>query len=369
MFTGKILTTMVAITTAVILLSQLNASSDIISDIYEPYVNHAMTIKEVTTCGKKCKAKNKKSGKKLTGHYPDSLFVSSYQLEPATVMGTGTVFQGNTESALSIQAMVNGQNPSSVSTAFANFETASGVVDEGYRENFDLTSSGSGCANGCTASPCGCDSGNNGYGQQNLMKPDYNALGTSDIALPMAGMTAYDLPAEDGDIMNAQGEIESVHCTSRLMYSTQTRYGSGSAVTDMIRGDIPICGSQPQSQTAASASDSLSTGAMFVLGGMDNNTSQLAAAQITASSGGSRTALGGVDAAYHVATDDRSPGCQSGQFCGLTGKDFLSTSANLYLDLEENNGTPSRTVRSSTALGEVSVDTGRPNVVTGYTNF
>jgi len=93
---------------------------------------------------------------------------------------------------------------------------------------------------------------------------------------------------------------------------------------------------------------------------LDNKNLQETAAQITGTSSGARNTFGGFNAAFHVENDDRT--------VGLSNNDFLNNSAKLYLDLEENNGTPDRTVRSSTALGEVSVDTGR-RVVTGYTNF
>jgi len=196
MFTGKILTTLVAITTAVILLSQLNASSEINPDIYEPFVNYPVRAVLETTCEPDCREKQhhggKKhhhggknhhhGGKKLTGLFPDTVFVSSKNLHPTTVMGTGTNFAANTMAGLNMQASINGQNIGNTDAAFSNFEAASGVVN-GVRENYDHKSKG--C--GCTSSPCGCASGDNGYGQQNTLPSDYTPFDTTAPSLQYLG--------------------------------------------------------------------------------------------------------------------------------------------------------------------------------------
>jgi hypothetical protein len=170
-------------------------------------------------------------------------------------------------------------------------------------------------------------------------------------------MTAYELPAGEAEVMDAQGEIQSVICRSRLMYSTQRRYGSG--VGDPIRGDIaPSSGCQTVSKTAARAADTLNAGAFAVMMGINNDTAQLTAAAISADTGAAVSTLGGMDLSEAVATDDYSP--------VLTNATFLRNSAQLYLD--ETTGTPSRTAAINTAFGEVGVETG-PFVVTGYTGF
>ena len=375
MFTGKILTTLVAITTAVILLSQLTASSEIIPDIYEPYVNYALRPVIEKTCEKACtKKRNHRhhghpghsghsghsghhghSGKKLIGHFPDTVFVANNNLQPSTVMSTGTNFQGNMVgmAGLGVQASVNSQSVGSAETAFANFETASGVVNESYRENYDNKNNSCGCG----ATPCGCDSGNNGYGMQNMPMQDYSPFEATAPALPVAGMSAYELPVGEKELMDAQGEIQSVICRSRLMYSTMRRYGSG--VGDPIRGDIAPMGCQTTSKTAARAADTLNSGAFAVMNGISSMSAQLTSAAITADTGAAVSALGGMDLSEAVASGPDAP--------VLTNATFLSNSAQLYLD--ETTGTPSRTTATNAALGEVAVGTSGQVVVTGYTGF
>lgn len=354
MFTGKILTTMVAITTAVILLSQLNASSEIIPDIYEPYVNYALRPVQETSCEKDCRStKRRRGGKKLTGLFPDSVFVSSKQLDPITVMGMGTKFSANALAGLNMQASINKQSIVNTDTAFANFEAASGVVDA--LENYEHKSK-KGC--GCGASPCGCASGNNGYGQQDTLPADYSPFDATGMTLPISGMTAYEVPAAPEDRMDAQGEIQSVICRSRLMYSTQQRYGSH--VGDRIRGDIAVSGCQTVSKTAARAADSLHAGAFAVMNGINAKTPQHTAAAIAADTGAAISTLGGVDLSEAVATSAIAP--------VLTNATFLSNSAKLYLD--QTNGTPDISTGVSTAFGEVVAQSGRtPIVITGYTGF
>ena len=149
--------------------------------------------------------------------------------------------------------------------------------------------------------------------------------------------------------MNAQGEIQSVICRSRLMYSTLRRYGSH--VGDMIRGDIPVTGCQTQSRTAATASDSLNAGAFAVMNGVDAETPQIVAAQISASTGGTISTLGGMDLSEAVSQGREAP--------VLSESTFLNTSAQLYL--EANNGTQPRAAGTNTARGEVAV--------VGYTSY
>jgi len=402
MFTGKILTTLVAITTAVILLSQLNASSEIIPDIYEPYVNYALRPVLSTSCEKKCHEKRHKlgnfsfecvkpsgengtytcrkinkpagkhkdkhghhtisyttyeqclkachshnrhkhhhRGKKLTGPFSDDVFVSSNQFEPTSVMGTGTSMYGNAVgmSGLGMQALANSTSPENTEAAFANYETAAGVVREDYREDYGNNDT---CTS-CRSSPCNCGSGSNGYGQQTMPANDYSAFDDISSTLPIAGLNSYSLPAGEKDEMNAQGEIQSVICRSRLMYSTLRRYGSH--VGDPIRGDIPVMGCQTQSRTAATASDSLNAGAFGVMNGIDAETPQLVALQITEGTGGAVTTLGGMDLSEAVSQGPSAP--------ALTESTFLNTSAKLFL--EATNGAQPRVLGTSGGGAEVAV--------------
>ena len=281
--------------------------------------------------------------------------MATQHLEPTTVMSTGTNFKGNMlgNAGANMQATVNGAI--NTQTAFDNFESASGVVNGIQRENYEHKQKGCG---GCGNSPCNCASGNNGYGQQNTPPADYTPFEMTTPELPTTGMTAYELPAGNGEVMDAQGEIMSVICRSRMMYSTQKRFGYGQS--DMIRGDIPVFGCQPVSKTAARAADTLNAGAFGAMFGLNNETAQSTAAIITQDSGGSRATLGGIDLAEAVATSD-----YGGPI--LTNKSFLSSSAQLYLD--ETNGTQTRSAGVNAAWGEVGVETSNPILVTGVTGF
>jgi hypothetical protein len=170
-------------------------------------------------------------------------------------------------------------------------------------------------------------------------------------------MSAYELPDGSDNIMDAQGEIQSVICRSRLMYSTMRRYGSG--VGDPIRGDIAPMGCQTTSKTAARAADTLNSGAFAVMNGINSMSAQLTSAAITADTGAAVSALGGMDLSEAVSQGLEAP--------VLTNATFLSNSAQLYLD--ETTGTQSRMTATNTALGEVGVETTGKAVVVGYTGF
>ena len=357
MFTGKILTTLVAITTAVILLSQLNASSEIIPDIYEPYMMYPMQPILTTHCERECnkhhkhkkhKKHHKHHGKKLTGDFPDTMFVSSKQLDPTSVMGGA--FQANSmggQTGLSVNALAN---PSDPRATFASYAAASGVLDADVRENY----SGPTYAAKCTKDSCkagSCDCGTDGYGQQNAPKSDYNAFDTDANELPIDGMLAYSLPAGSSTEMNAQGEMMPVICRSQMMYSTSKRYGASNGC--MLRGDIPITGCQTRSATAATAADTLSSGAFLAMGGLGSETAQATAALIAAGSGGALTVGGGGNLAEAVMQEKAAP--------ALTSATFLSSTVQTML--EGASGTASRAVNTNIGSGEVGV------LVDGWSGF
>ena len=90
-------------------------------------------------------------------------------------------------------------------------------------------------------------------------------------------------------------DLDQVVFTERIMVSNLRgrRYGLG----DYIRGDLPItqdCTPDGWFKSAASPND-LNTGAMNVLGGVNNETSNALAQLVFGVSGKSRTALGGID--------------------------------------------------------------------------
>jgi len=188
MISGKILATLVGITTAVILLSQLASSSELMPITLEPYVNvplrqHQEMVYEPAHCG------GHKSGRKLTGEFPDSVFVSSTNLQPTSVMNTGSNLRGSAlgDGGLAIQYSQNPNASGNTQAAFSSFDQAAGVLKESY----DHHNHHKQC--GCGASPCGCDSGNNGYGQQaaNGIGSDYSPFEQSESSLPISGLTAY----------------------------------------------------------------------------------------------------------------------------------------------------------------------------------
>ena len=351
MFTGKILTTLVAITTAVILLSQLTASSEIMPDIYEPYVMYPIQPVLTTHCErdpKNCHKHHKHhkrhkhhGGKKLIGDFPDTMFVASKHLQTPSVMGGA--FQANSisgQTGLMVNALANGGD---AKATFASYAAASGVLDADVRENYSGPTYDAKCAKTSCKAAGNCSCGTDGYGQQNVPKSDYNAFDTDANDLPIDGMLAYSLPAGSSTEMNAQGEMMPVICRSQMMYSTSKRYGSNNGC--MLRGDIPIMGCQPRSATAATAADTLSSGAFLAMGGLNNDTAKLVATQIAEGTGGAITSGGGGNLAEAVMQEQPAP--------SLTSATYLSSTVQTML--EGASGTPSRAVNTSTGNGEVGV--------------
>ena len=103
-------------------------------------------------------------------------------------------------------------------------------------------------------------------------------------ALPIGSMTS----------LSASGVPEQVQVYERYMVANPKNrlFGRG----DYIRGDIPIVPDKTGwFQVATTPSTSLNAGALAVMGGIDNKTSQQLYSLINADSGGARTTFGGVN--------------------------------------------------------------------------
>jgi len=275
------------------------------------------------------------------------MFVASKQLQPYSVMGGA--FQANSiggQTGLSVNALAN---PSDPGATFASYAAASGVLDADIRENYSGPTYDAKCPKSTCKNNGSCDCGTDGYGQQTAPKSDYNAFDTDANELPIDGMLAYSLPAGSSTEMNAQGEIMPIICRSQMMYSTTKRYGASQGC--FLRGDIPIMGCQPISATAATAADTLSSGAFLAMGGLNSDTAKAVATQIAAGSGGALTSGGGGNLAEAVMQEQPAP--------TLTSATYLSSAVQTML--EGASGTASRAVNTDTGNGEV--------LVSGWSGF
>jgi Family of unknown function (DUF5850) len=192
----------------------------------------------------------------------------------------------------------------------SNTEQAYKVMKEGFTQC-------SNCDNGC--SQCGgCESAD--YHAQPSSPPGYEPGNYDEVAkkvyegsgsaittsmMPVSNMTA---PSPDGDAIN-------VITFNNISYAIKKdrNYGNG----DYFRGDIAVAdldGRQSASmfKVAARPSTMLNPGAMAVLGGVGNNTSQQTATLINQASGGTMTALGGVDYSDPMMFNQMNPQLSAG---------------------------------------------------------
>ncbi len=128
-----------------------------------------------------------------------------------------------------------------------------------------------------------------------------NAMTVSSIENSMtdsvnAGVNA--LPIGTMDTMNSEGQSGQEVMMQRYMYSQpkDRLYAAG----DFIRGDLPIVPDTPSCgqgwfNVYPRVNISLNPGAMNVLGGVSNDTSQALAALVNVASGGAKTTVGGVN--------------------------------------------------------------------------
>lgn len=170
----------------------------------------------------------------------------------------------------------------------------SNMVSEGY------------CSNGSCGSVQGCNKGGLESSQRlnakasmdssnNLQfNPSYeNAQASLDYSNEMVDS----LPVGDMTVLGADGNDTNVVTFDRMIYSTANgKYRKFKGQTDFIRGDLAIAPcNMGWFNTYPTPQLDLNTGAMAVLGGIDNDTSKSVYAMTLLSSGGLNNTVGGVN--------------------------------------------------------------------------
>ena len=363
MTSGKILATVVGITAAVILISQLTGSisePNIVENFLAggPVIQPAAMslygntnggpLTAMTPAHSKMLA-SASTGKKLTTNLPNDVFFGNAQYK---MNDTHNGMMGAANYGATVQALMN--QSSSPHQTFRNFEAAAGVI-EGYHDggkhhkhhklHMIPQSSPFGCGPEGTV--------NGPYGA-NSLGSDFHALNKVD--LPTDGFTSSDLPAPNFSVTNADGTMSSHYSVDRLMYSTAKRARCAGTV-DFIRGDLAIAPCPIASMPAARPYDTLEAGAFGALFGLDGSSAKSTIALISDSKAkGGFSALAGADMADLVqqAADEGSLGQQV-----LTQGTFASTSAQALLNTES---TTSNAVGTNSASGDLTV-------YSGYSDF
>ena len=378
--TGKICATVAGLAAVILVISQLqlnNGKDDVVENwgglpTFRP---NMMTVK---------RGANQK-GKSLLSDLPDSTFfmpTASYQ--PRTVIGATNVI-GNTVSAggplmnlqpgLGVQAGLN--------STFENFEAAANMVENYHKQplgpggQHNLGPGGQhkkphrnlgpgGTRRVPPANPTGCGPAGtiaSGYGMSNLVGADFDAL-SGPQGQPRSSMlegsgTSY---ASELPVASMEGNVGASFNTARMVYSTLSR-AQCSGTRDLIRGDLPITPCGQYMQTAARAADTLSTGAMAAMFGIDGNTSMRTSQLVTAdASAGGLTALAGMNLADLVVQP-------KGQ-AGISSDTFASTSAEVVANAyTAQNVANSRMVGANPTNGDVMGISQPASLYTGYTSF
>ena len=379
MTSGKILATVVGITAAVILISQLSGSisePNIVENFLTggPAIQPAIMSLYGNTSGGPLTAMtpaqrkmfaSASTGKKLTTNLPNDVFFGNAQYQPNN---THKGMMGAANYGATVQALMN--QSSSPQQTFRNFEAAAGVI-EGYhdsgkhhKQRKQRKHPGHHKSQKMhlipQSSPFGCGpegTVNGPYGAANSLGSDFHALNKVD--LPTDGFTGSELPAPNFSVTNADGTMSSHYSVDRLMYSTAKRARCAGTV-DFIRGDLAIAPCPIASMPAARAYDTLEAGAFGALFGLDGSSAKSTIALISDSKAkGGFTALAGADMADLVqqAADEGTLGQQV-----LTQGTFANTSALSMVNLLDTESTTSNAVGTNTASGDLTV-------YTGYSDF
>jgi len=400
MSTGKIVATVVGLTAAVLLINQLcnNSSQTNVTENFNvggPALRPGVH-RNSSNCGRDPREPHF-GGRKLTSDLPDSVFFTpSGNLQPKTVMSTGTNFQGlavggggprlqlaaNTRVPLSVNSAMSVQlalNESEGRSSMENFEQAADIAEyyaTDAADAADTSSHGHRHRRGhelCPVSnPVGCGPRGTiaaGYGMANLVGSDFSAIMPGKESLLESSGTSYtsELPVTSLDSSNIGAEF----ATDRLVYSTLARARCPGTV-DFIRGDLPIVACGQYMQTAARPSDSLFSGAMAAIGGIRNDTSMATSALISAdSSNGGTVALSGMDLSQLVQQPTGPP--------PVTEATFAPSSAALVAErasvLQNMNVSGNRRSGSNTITGDAmsmatqgSTNLNAPRTYIGYTS-
>lgn len=283
--------TILAISATVILISQFVNNS---ATTTENFINYPITIKSETTS----------HSNNLTGHLPDSTFVSSGHYDPKTVIGAANTVANN-NMGMAVQLMQTTNPTQSEQAMFSSFAAAAGKNVEHY----SAKKSKSGCQTDNTLEP---------------------------LDLPISGFTATDVATGSSHELGADGEIGAAFNTSRLMYTTLKRKTCGQA--DRIRGDLAIAPCPIVSRMAAKPHDTLESGAFAAMFGTYAETPQKTAAMISADTLGMRTTLGGENLSHSVQTQSGAPVLTSKTFIPSSFADMQMSSSNRGVSGNELTG-------------------------------
>ena len=390
MTSGKILATVVGITAAAILISQLSGSKsepEIVENFLTGFGTLHPSVQTITypagaggSCGAGVQitpAQQKSmatlgSGKKLTSHLPDSVFFGNAQYDMNNISQSTNMAGAGATYGAQVQALMN--PGSSAQQTFRNFEAAAGVI-EGYNDGASKPSHSHSHSHGHkkhrhghkhaskkvhltpTSSSFGCGPEGtiqDAYGA-NVLGSDFHALNR--VELPTDGFTGSELPAAGFSVTNADGTMSSHYSVDRLMYSTSKRARCNGAV-DYIRGDLAIAPCPIAMMPAAKPYDTLEAGAFGALFGTSGQSVQDTIALISDSKArGGFSTLAGADMAELVEQD-----AMNGTLGVpvLTQATFATTSANALMDAQRTS--TDNAVGSSTQSGDVTV-------YSGYTDF
>lgn len=391
MTSGKILATVVGITAAAILISQLSGSKsepEIVENFLTGFGTLHPSVQTITypagaggSCGAGVQitpAQQKSmatlgSGKKLTSDLPDSVFFGNAQYDMNNISQSTNMAGAGATYGAQVQALMNPGN--SAQATFRNFEAAAGVI-EGYNDgashghghkkphhNHKKHSHGHKHGHSVkthlipTSSSFGCGPEGtiqDAYGA-NVLGSDFHALNR--VELPTDGFTGSELPAAGFSVTNADGTMSSHYSVDRLMYSTSKRARCNGAV-DYIRGDLAIAPCPIAMMPAAKPYDTLEAGAFGALFGTSGQSVQDTIALISDSKArGGFSTLAGADMAELVEQD-----AMNGTLGVpvLTQATFATTSANALMDAQRTS--TDNAVGSSTQSGDVTV-------YSGYTDF
>jgi hypothetical protein len=157
------------------------------------------------------------------------------------------------------------------------------------KENFTMENYPSSCGKGGTPLSF--------HGEAQVMDSDYKSGNYKELLSKSQGqfpMATDQLPVADMTTVNSAGETEQVYITDRFIYAN--RNSRLRSQGDMIRGDLPIvpCAAE-WFRPSVSPNIDLQQGAMNVLGGVDNSTTQALSELINMTSGD--TTIAGVNMA------------------------------------------------------------------------
>ena len=326
MSSGKILATIVGISTIVVLISQLTSSNDLVVEPYNvggPMIRSLVDTQEYVNDPRGGRAKSN-----LLSHLPDSVFFGNAQFEKDPVISEAAGGSANVGARLQYAMNNGGSAPQGV---FESFEQAARVV-EPYIQGVSVAGPTNKptrthlrkCPSGCVSSPAGCGPEGTIFDDYapNLLGSNFQALNTT--KLPVAGYETSELPVGEFNVMNQDGTLSSRFFTERLVYSTAKR-ARCPGTADLIRGDLAITPCAIAMRPAARPGDTLETGAFAAMNGAFGNTPQEVAALVANDTSlGAYATHGGANLAELVLTEDSAPVLSAATFTESSGANLLN---------------------------------------------